>query len=69
MTAVAGALLILTDSKYVRDGIVRLREGASPAEWKHADLWFRVRARVATGRVSVRWIPAHRTAEDYAARG
>eukprot|EP00974_Lingulodinium_polyedra_P095864 9292093-Lingulodinium_polyedra.AAC.1 len=69
MTAVTGPLHLLTDSRYVRDGIARLREGADPAEWKHADLWEVVRPRVLAGGVSVQWIPAHRTAEDYEARG
>eukprot|EP00974_Lingulodinium_polyedra_P067432 6528763-Lingulodinium_polyedra.AAC.1 len=48
---------------------MRLRDGADHSEWKHADLWEQVRPHVLDGRVAVRWIPAHRTAEDYAARG
>eukprot|EP00974_Lingulodinium_polyedra_P075441 7310926-Lingulodinium_polyedra.AAC.1 len=43
--AVDGPVRLLTDNQYVRDGIVRLRDGADPSEWKHADLWDRVRAR------------------------
>eukprot|EP00974_Lingulodinium_polyedra_P064509 6232728-Lingulodinium_polyedra.AAC.1 len=69
MAAVSGQLHLLTDSRYVRDGVTRLRGGADPTEWKHADLWEVVRVRVLAGGVSVQWIPAHRTAEDYAARG
>eukprot|EP00974_Lingulodinium_polyedra_P055990 5384405-Lingulodinium_polyedra.AAC.1 len=69
LTAVAGAFVLYTDSKYVRDGVARLRDGADHSEWKHADLWVQVRPLVLSGRVTVQWVPAHRTAEDYAARG
>eukprot|EP00974_Lingulodinium_polyedra_P074667 7235661-Lingulodinium_polyedra.AAC.1 len=51
MAAVAATLamprgfLLVTDSRYVRDGIYRLRDGEDPSEWRHADLWALVRAR------------------------
>eukprot|EP00974_Lingulodinium_polyedra_P019900 1923042-Lingulodinium_polyedra.AAC.1 len=37
--------LLVTDSRYVRDGVCRLRDGEDPAEWRHADLWALIRDR------------------------
>eukprot|EP00974_Lingulodinium_polyedra_P067297 6514959-Lingulodinium_polyedra.AAC.1 len=61
--------LLVTDSRYVRDGIHRLRDGEDPSEWRHADMWALIRARAVGRTLDAMWVPSHRTAEDYAARG
>eukprot|EP00974_Lingulodinium_polyedra_P012660 1226465-Lingulodinium_polyedra.AAC.1 len=61
--------LLVTDSRYVRDGISRLREGEDPSEWRHADLWALLRERATDRALRAMWVPSHRAAEDYAARG
>eukprot|EP00974_Lingulodinium_polyedra_P091368 8858088-Lingulodinium_polyedra.AAC.1 len=35
--AMPRGFLLVTDSRYVRDGICRLRDGEDPSEWRHAD--------------------------------
>ena len=56
-----GPLLIVTDSRYVADGVARLSTGPVPPEVLHADLWSAL-ASAGGGEVRARWVPAHRPA-------
>jgi hypothetical protein len=59
----------VSDSRYVVNGVAALAAGASPAEWKHADLWERLAPHARAGRLRARWTPAHLDQADYAKRG
>ena len=63
-TAVPGPLLIVTDSRYVADGIHRLGGRLWPPEWKHADLWYHLWVAGSGGGLVARWVPAHREHPD-----
>jgi ribonuclease HI len=60
---------LISDSRWVVRGIATIAAGASPCEWKHADLWAQLEAAVRQGRIIARWTPAHKTAGEYAERG
>ena len=58
---------LVTDSRLVSDGVSRIASGASPVEWRHADLWEVLAGPIRAGRFRARWVPAHKTAEEYRA--
>ena len=60
---------IITDSQYVRNGMVALRGGASPRDWTHADLWSLLEPYCQTGFAIARWVKGHLDAAAAAERG
>jgi ribonuclease HI len=60
---------LVSDSKWVVNSIAALAAGASAAEWQRADLWEQIAPYVQIGKLRARWIPAHRSAEEYRERG
>eukprot|EP00974_Lingulodinium_polyedra_P017297 1677401-Lingulodinium_polyedra.AAC.1 len=42
-------LILITDNRYARNGVLKLAAGAVPDEWRHADLWHRLRSRARLG--------------------
>jgi ribonuclease HI len=67
--AINQTIELVSDSQWVVRSIAGLAAGASPTEWKHADLWIMLEPYVRQGKVVARWTPAHKTAEEYAQRG
>jgi ribonuclease HI len=67
--AVNAPIELVSDSRWVVRSIAGLAAGASPAEWRHADLWALLVPYVRQGKVVARWTPAHKTADEYAQRG
>ena len=67
--AVEQPIELISDSQWVVRSIASIATGASPTEWKHSDLWLQLEPAVRQGRIMARWIPAHKTAEEYAQRG
>jgi ribonuclease HI len=67
--AVNRPIELVTDSRWVVRSIASLAAGASPAEWRHADLWAALEPYVRKGNVVARWTPAHKTSDEYAQRG
>ena len=65
----AGAADVVSDSRYVVDGVAGLAAGADPREWRHADLWEVLLGPARARTLTARWVPAHKDAEDYAERG
>ena len=64
----AGPIDLATDSQYVVQSCARLRAGESAALWAHGDLWDDFAPAARSGRVVARWVPAHKTADDYTRR-
>ena len=60
---------LVSDSRYVVNGIASIAAGAVVEEWRHADLWTRIAPHVRSGRLHARWTPAHLQEKEYAARG
>jgi ribonuclease HI len=60
---------LVSDSRYVVNGVAALAAGARCDEWRHADLWTQLAPHVRSGRLRARWTPAHLDAEACAARG
>eukprot|EP00974_Lingulodinium_polyedra_P122348 11182493-Lingulodinium_polyedra.AAC.1 len=56
-------LILVTGSRYVRNGVLKLVAGADPAESRHADRWYRFRVRARMGTLRAWWTPSHQTAE------
>ena len=67
--AVGKDIELVSDSRYVVNGIASIAAGASAAEWAHADLWSCIVPHVRSGRLRARWTPAHLQAAEYAERG
>ena len=60
---------VITDSKFVANGIAAIRQGASARDWAHADLWERLAPHCRTRFVIARWVKGHLDEDGAAARG
>lgn len=67
--AVDSDIDLVSDSRYVVNGVAAIAAGACHREWRHADLWRLLAPHVLSGRLRARWTPAHLGAEAYAALG
>lgn len=63
-----GAVEIVTDSRYVANGVAALRGGANLADWAHADLWALIAPQCRSGALLARWVKGHTTAQEAVAR-
>ena len=68
--SLAGAPVeVITDSRFVRNGVAALRAGACYLDWAHSDLWERIAEHSRSGFLTARWVKGHTTAEEALARG
>ena len=67
--AVSQPIELVTDSRYVVRSLASIAAGTCPAEWRHADIWTQLASHAQQGRIIARWVPAHKTAEEYASKG
>ena len=52
--AVSQPVELVTDSRYVVRGVAALAAGASPSEWRHADVWAQLTPHAQQGRIRAR---------------
>ena len=64
-----GGLAVVSDSRYVVDGVTKIAAGSCCREWRHADIWLLLWPRGRDGDLTARWVPAHKQAEEYAELG
>ena len=60
---------VVTDSRYVRNGVAALRAGACHMEWSHSDLWALIAPHCRSGFLTARWVKAHLDAAAARASG
>ena len=58
---------LMSDSRYVVNGIAAIAAGAQADEWRNADLWMRIAPHARNGHLRARWTPAQLEAGENAA--
>ena len=61
---IGGPIDLASDSQYVVKACARIVAGADVREWEHADLWEQLAPALRCGRLTARWIPAHKSAVE-----
>ena len=61
---IGGPIDLASDSKYVVRACARVAAGHDVREWEHADIWEQIAPVVRSGRMSARWVPAHKSASE-----
>ena len=57
--AIGTVIDLVSDSRYVVNGVAAIAAGVEADEWRHADLWMRIAPHARSGHLRARWTPAH----------
>ena len=64
-----GPVEVITDSRFVANGVAALGGGANPTDWSHCDLWEAVAPHCRSGHLTARWVKGHTTPQEAASLG